>query len=112
MEGILIRQIACGYYHTVILQADNDVLVFGDNKSGQLGLGHNEDVHEPTLLMNNVKKLQGNRPITKWSPENHSRFSQTFRNSILYFLLVHKRNQINTALKIPKFVLFEIFKKV
>ena len=34
-----IRQIACGGYHTVILQ------------EGQLGLGHNNKQNYPTLLM-------------------------------------------------------------
>ena len=43
MQGIAIRQIACGGYHTVILQDNNDVLVFGGNYSGQLGLGHDDD---------------------------------------------------------------------
>ena len=96
----------------MILKENSDVLVFGCNHYGQLGLGHNNNVNKPTLLMHDVKLLQGNKPIIKWSPENHGKFRKTFRNSILYFLLVHKRNQINTGLKIPKFVLFEIFKQI
>ena len=32
MQGIAIRQIACGEHHTIILQENNDVLVFGDNR--------------------------------------------------------------------------------
>ena len=76
-----------------------------------MGLGHDENINSPTLLMSDVKQLQGTRPNIKWSPENHGKFSKQFKNGILYFLLVHKRNQINTGLKIPKFVLFEIFKQ-
>ena len=36
-----ISQIACGEFHTVIVKNNNDVLVFGYNYYGQLGLGHN-----------------------------------------------------------------------
>jgi len=73
-------------------------------------LGHSKNINKPTLLMDNVKQLQGNGPNIKWSPQNHSKFSKKIKNSILYFLFVHKRNQNETGLKIPKFVLFEIFK--
>jgi len=41
MQEITIRKIACCYNHTIILQENNDVLVFGQNNYGQLGLGHN-----------------------------------------------------------------------
>ena len=111
MQGIPIRQIACGEYHTVILQGDNDVLIFGRN-NGRLGLGHNDKQNKPIRLMQNVALLQGYIANSKWSSENHHQFSATFRNRIHCFLLIHKRNQNNTGLKIPKFVLFEIFKKV
>ena len=107
-----IRQIACGVYHTVILQENNDVLVFGCNNTGQLGLGHNDDQNKPVTLMQNVKQIEGYNVDIKWSSENHHQFSTTFRNRIHCFLLIHKRNQNSTGLKIPKFVLFEIFKKV
>ena len=35
-----------------IYNLNGDVLVFGYNDHGQLGLGHNNDVNIPTLLMN------------------------------------------------------------
>ena len=54
MQGIPIRQIACGAYHTVILQDNNDVLVFGGNYYGQLGLGHNHDQNKPVTLMQGI----------------------------------------------------------
>ena len=111
-NAVQIREIACGYYHTMILQENGNVLIFGANNHGQLGLGHDNDINTPTLVMSNIKQLSGYFPINKWNSENHYRFSATFRNRIYYFLLVHKRNQINTGLKIPKFVLFEIFKHI
>ena len=112
MQGIAIRQIACGCNHTIILQDDNDVLIFGRNDNGRLGLGHNDKQNKPIRLMQNVALLQGYITNSKWSSENHHQFSTTFRNRIYCFLLAHKRNQNSTGLKIPKFVLFEIFKKV
>ena len=38
---------------------DGDVLVFGNNAWGRLGLGHNNDVNTPTLLMNdkNIRNI-------------------------------------------------------
>ena len=54
MQGIPIRQIACGDYHTVILQDNNDVLVFGRNDYGQLGLGHNSHQNKPITLMQGI----------------------------------------------------------
>ena len=100
------------YNHTIILQDNNDVLIFGRNNNGRLGLGHNDNQNKPIRLMQNVALLQGYIANSKWSSENHHQFSATFRNRIYYFLLVHKRNQNNTGLRIPKFVLFEIFKQV
>jgi alpha-tubulin suppressor-like RCC1 family protein len=35
------RQVSLGSYHTVIINLDDDVLVFGYNYSGLLGLGDN-----------------------------------------------------------------------
>ena len=43
-----------GGYHTVILQDDNDVLVFGSNEYGQLGLGHNAHQNKPITLMQGI----------------------------------------------------------
>jgi len=47
-----------GIYHTVILQDDNNVLVFGLNDSGQLGLGHNDDQNKPIILMQGISIRQ------------------------------------------------------
>ena len=38
-----IKQIICGYYHTMIWRNNGDVLVFGYNGYGQLGLGDNQN---------------------------------------------------------------------
>lgn len=39
VPGIKAKQVACGWSHTILLTEDGRVLVTGDNKRGQLGLG-------------------------------------------------------------------------
>ena len=46
-----IKQIICGYYHTMIWRSNGDVLVFGYNGSGQLGLGDYRNRNKPELLI-------------------------------------------------------------
>ena len=57
MQEIPIRQIACGHEHTLILTADNNVFVFGDNYFGQLGLNHNNRQNKPVFLMNEISQI-------------------------------------------------------
>ena len=40
--------------HTVIVKENDDVLVFGCNDNGQLGLGHNDDQNKPITLMRGI----------------------------------------------------------
>ena len=76
---------------------------------GRLGLGHNDKQNKPIRLMQNVALLQGYIANSKWSSENHHQFSATFRNRIYCFLLVHKRNQNNTGLRITKICVIRNF---
>jgi len=95
----------------MFLTENGDMFGFGENSDGELGLGHTDNISRPSLVMTDVAQLQGNRPQI-WSPENHSNFSRQFKDRILYFLLVHKRKLQYTKLRIPKFVLYMIFKQV
>jgi len=47
-SGIKAKQIACGGYHSVIIDMNNNVWSFGVNDYGQLGLGDTEDINIPT----------------------------------------------------------------
>ena len=47
-----------------------------------------------------------------WSPQTHHLMEKSFRKSVVQFLLILKRNQKKTNLKIPKFVIYEILKKI
>ena len=40
--------------HTVIVKENNDVLVFGANDKGQLGLDHNSPQNKPQTLMQGI----------------------------------------------------------
>ena len=54
-----IKMIYCGGYHSVIYKNNGDLLVFGNNKYGQLGLRDNKNRCIPKLLMNekNIKMI-------------------------------------------------------
>ena len=52
-----IKNIICCTCHTIIYRDNGDVLVFGSNNFGQLGLGHNKNINIPTLLMNDTDIL-------------------------------------------------------
>ncbi len=47
---LMPSQVACGSNHTCVLVEGGDMYVFGDNSSGQLGLGDCIDRFEPTLV--------------------------------------------------------------
>ena len=51
-----IKQIICGCLHTMIYRNNGDVLVFGDNSYGQLGLGGYQNRNKAELLMT-IQKL-------------------------------------------------------
>ena len=48
--GISIGRITCGSEHTVFLTRGGAVYVCGSNEIGQLGLGHRNNIHVPTLV--------------------------------------------------------------
>uniref|UniRef100_A0A4W6C7G9 HECT-type E3 ubiquitin transferase n=1 Tax=Lates calcarifer TaxID=8187 RepID=A0A4W6C7G9_LATCA len=55
LEGLFIEDIAVGCEHVLALSSTGDVYAWGCNSEGQLGLGHSNQVKEPTL----VTALQG-----------------------------------------------------
>jgi hypothetical protein len=66
--------------------------------------------NKPQLLSTKATLLSGILTWPEWSPKCHSIFLPHFQVGIYTFLLVHKRSSLRTRVKIPKFVLFEIFK--
>lgn len=49
-DEITIREIVCGAKETAIILSDGRCYVCGENKNGQLGVGHKNPVTKPTLL--------------------------------------------------------------
>ena len=78
LTKIKITRIACGYFHSMCLDSDNNLYVFGDNKYGQLGLGdtkcRNKPMKHPSLS-NIIDVSRGG---------NHS-FVKTSNNEIYAF---------------------------
>jgi len=50
--------------------------------------------------------------IFHWSPDMHFYYPNSFKKSVLTLLKVLKKIEFETGLRIPKFVKFEIFKKI
>lgn len=55
-EGVEIRHVACGYYHTMFVDSMDNLWVTGRNTDGQLGLGDNDDRHAPVKFENKAVK--------------------------------------------------------
>ena len=52
-SGLKVRQVCCGALHTVIVAHNtscDEVYAFGNNKYGQLGLGHFNNATDPQLI--------------------------------------------------------------
>eukprot|EP00937_MAST-01D_sp_MAST-1D-sp2_P001609 g1609.t1 len=50
LTGRGVMDLACGEYHTVAVLGDGDVVSFGYNGCGQLGLGHTDSQSEPSRV--------------------------------------------------------------
>ncbi|SNW62042.1 Alpha-tubulin suppressor and related RCC1 domain-containing protein [Orpheovirus IHUMI-LCC2] len=51
LPNIKAKQISCGGYHTGIIDIDGNIIVFGSNSNGQLGLGTLQE-NNPIVLQN------------------------------------------------------------
>lgn len=45
-----IVDMSCGFAHTTAIDVSGNLLVWGFNEEGQLGIGHEINIHEPTLV--------------------------------------------------------------
>ncbi|XP_034457870.1 probable E3 ubiquitin-protein ligase HERC1 isoform X1 [Hippoglossus hippoglossus] len=65
LEGLFIEDIAVGCEHVLALSSTGDVYAWGCNSEGQLGLGHANQVKEPTLITalqgKNIKQVSAGR---------------------------------------------------
>jgi len=117
-----IKKIHCGILHSMVLAKnvlnhDNLVnfddklklYVFGYNEYGQLGLGDNNSRYTPVISKfdGEINMLNGERKF-KCCPDNYKFFAPDVQNRIVNLLSVLKRIKI----RVPKFVLFIIFRKI
>ncbi len=56
MDGVIIKKIVCGYYHSLVLSNKGEIDTFGYNSSGQLGNGNQYKSSTP-LKINICTKL-------------------------------------------------------
>jgi alpha-tubulin suppressor-like RCC1 family protein len=47
---IKAKAVSAGTSHSILIDLDNDVYTFGNNESGELGVGHTENSYEPLLI--------------------------------------------------------------
>merc|ERR1712100_413684 len=73
-----IIRIECGYYHSLCIDINNDLYVFGDNQYGQLGLGDTNNRNKP------IKHPSLSNIIDISSRGNHT-FVKTSNNEIFAF---------------------------
>jgi RCC1 and BTB domain-containing protein len=55
MNGVLIKKIICGQYHSLLISTDGDIYAFGCNNFGQLGNGNKMNQNFPLKIMNSNK---------------------------------------------------------
>jgi alpha-tubulin suppressor-like RCC1 family protein len=49
-DKIKAKSISCGRWHTMIIDLSNNILAFGSNNNGQLGLGNDQERNMPIVL--------------------------------------------------------------
>jgi hypothetical protein len=59
-----------------------------------------------------IISINGEEIYTEWTPENHKFMNDEIKECIWTFLLVLKKYQKIYGIKIPKYVIFEILKKL
>jgi len=113
MKDPNIQFVSINHQHSTIVKNNGDVFIIGNNKSGCLIKSDTEKyLSFPTFAFTlpNIKLVSNSSQILMWSCENHKYFPLDFRVSIWAFLLCMKKHQIDTGIKIPRFVLYEIIK--
>ena len=50
LSQYVISKVSCGGQFTLILTSDGELFTFGENKNGQLGLGHNDSQNTPAKI--------------------------------------------------------------
>jgi E3 ubiquitin-protein ligase HERC1 len=97
LRNIDIQQISCGGYHCLILTTSGEVLSFGWNKLGQLGLGHNN-----TTVDSLPEKISCQHKIVQVEASGRHSLLLTNEGKVLSFGLVDPETVQNTPTLIQK----------
>ena len=105
------------------MKENGKVYGWGNNKYGELGLGHTKTIKEPTLISSlssiNVIPFETNCYfIGEWNISNHFKFSTKIKEQIKTILLLSLFNPTTKQpqhsncyfYKLPREIRFEIFK--
>ena len=73
-----IRRIECGYNHSMCIDVNDDLWIFGENNYGQLGLGDNKPIYKPIShpTLSNIMDI---------SSRGYSTFVKTVNHKIYAF---------------------------
>lgn len=110
-----IVSIACGIYHSIIYKNNGQLYVCGYNLYNRIGLDSNiKSIYEFTLVWSDpsIKFLMNHKTNIEWDPENHKNCPNETKNRIFSFLLCNYIKYSGCLYKIPKFILFEIFRYI
>ena len=106
----------------IYLKENGKVYGWGNNKCGQLGLGHNQYTNEPTEIssLSKIEVIPFETMcyfIGEWNISNHKLFSRKTKEQIKTILLLSLLNSTKQPqhpncyfYKLPRDIRFEIFK--
>ena len=102
IEGYKAQYIACGAGYTAFIELNNDIYTFGNNRFGQLGLGHNERIPIPS-------RIEGHKAQYISCGSGHAAFIDlqgkifTFGSNLYSQLGLGHRNKVNRPTEIEGF---------
>ena len=68
MNGIVIKKVVCGQYHSLLLSTDGDIYAFGCNQFGQIGNGNKMNQNNPFKIITGNKFSDiGSHPLSSIS---------------------------------------------
>ena len=67
-NGVAIKKVVCGQYHSLLLSSDGDIYAFGCNQFGQIGNGNKMNQNYPYKIISGTKFADiGSHPLSSIS---------------------------------------------
>ena len=107
MNGVVIKKVVCGQYHSLLLSTEGDIYAFGCNQFGQIGNGNKMNQNYPFKIISGNKFLDiGSHPLSSISVA----LSQTTSNCFVWGECDHPTTEvITTPRETPLQSLHDIF---